>query len=196
MNIKCRLHQGGRSDKGSRARKVGGESIVNKMSVAFTVARRQFPPFSTPPPQPFSFFPLLALHLKQLSLCCPQASVISLPPPALTLPLPVPSFTPLPLLLLPSVFWRPATSLLWPQMMMNATWSGCETRNWNWNCNWARCLWLCRCRCCYHCHCLCLCLGNCCNCLPTALARANASSNVQQQQQQQLHAMPKKQKLQ
>lgn len=196
MNIKCRLHQG-RSDKGIRARKVGGRASLIKCQLHLLWPDVSFL-LSLPPPLAnlFLFFPLLALHLKQLSLCCPQASVISLPPPALTLPLPVPSFTPLPLLLLPSVFWRPATSLLWPQMMMNATWSGCETRNWNWNCNWARCLWLCRCRCCYHCHCLCLCLGNCCNCLPTALARANASSNVQQQQQQQLHAMPKKQKLQ
>lgn len=78
------------------------------MSVAFTVARRQFPSFSFPltpsSPQPFS---LLALHLKQLSLRCSQASVI-LPSPHSTTPFTSSSPSPLSLslflLLLPSRF--------------------------------------------------------------------------------------------
>lgn len=104
MNIKCRTKKAACSrnalTRGGGG--IGGERIVNKMSVAFTVARRQFPSFLLPsPPQPFS---LLALHLKQLSLRCSQASVIY-PSPHSATPFTFPSLPlSLSLLLLPSRF--------------------------------------------------------------------------------------------
>lgn len=70
------------------------------------------------------FSPFLALHLKQLSLCCLSLFLLFL------------------LFFLRPLCYLPPPS---PEMMMNATCSACVTRTGQ------RCLWLCRCRCCCCC---------------------------------------------
>lgn len=90
MNIKCRTKKAGCStDKGGEGY-WWGERIVNKMSVAFTVARRQFPSF--PLPSPRNLFHFLLYIWISCRCAAPKPLSASLP---LTLPLPLPS--PLPL---------------------------------------------------------------------------------------------------